>query len=47
MYLKKLQEKRAKAQEKMEGLVNKAKAEEREFTEEEMAEFEELEKTRN
>ena len=45
MYLKKLQEKRAKAQEKMEGLVNKAKAEEREFTEEEMAEFEELEKT--
>ena len=45
MYLKKLQEKRAKAQEKMEGLLNKAKAEEREFTEEEMAEFEELEKT--
>ena len=29
----------------MEGLLNKAKAEEREFTEEEMAEFEELEKT--
>lgn len=45
MYLKKLQEKRAKAQEKMEGLVNKAKAEEKEFTEEEMTEFEELEKT--
>lgn len=45
MYLKKLQERRAKAQEDMEGLLNKVKTEEREFTDEEKAEFEELEKT--
>lgn len=45
MYLKKLQERRAKAQEEMEGLLNKVKTEEREFTDEEKAQFEELEKT--
>ncbi len=45
MYLKKLQERRAKAQEEMEGLLNKVKTEEREFTDEEKTQFEELEKT--
>ena len=45
MYLKKLQEKRAAAQEEMEGLLNKVKTEEREFTDEEKSQFEELEKT--
>ena len=45
MFLKKLQEKRANAQEQMEALLNKVKTEEREFTDEEKAQFEELEKT--
>lgn len=45
MYLKKLQERRAKAQEQMEELLDKVKTEEREFTEEEKTQFEELEKT--
>jgi len=47
MYLKKLQERRAKAQEQMEDLLNKVKTEEREFTEDEKSEFEELERTIN
>ncbi len=45
MYLKKLQERREKAQKQMEELLDKVKTEEREFTDEEKTQFEELEKT--
>ncbi len=45
MYLKKLEERRIDAQSKMEALLNKVNVEEREFTDEEKSEFDELEKT--